>query len=148
MGAARFFLTVFLALIGVAAAHAESWPIKKGEVLYEARPALLRQGWRPVEIHKSNEFDFIGEGIRFYRHGFKEVEDCSQGRGYCSFHYRKGDQCLMLVTEGEYIPPKSPIVEKWLTYPAPGKSENSRTLSTCSNEASMKAGDNNKIRQY
>lgn len=145
---ARSFLPVFLLLAGLIAVHAESWPIKKGEVFYKARPALLQQGWRPVEVYTSDEFDLIGEGIRFYRHGFKEVENCSQGRGYCSFHYRKGERCLMLVTEGEYIPPKSPTIDGWWTYPAPGKNEKSRMLSTCSDEASVKARDDDKVREY
>jgi hypothetical protein len=144
----RFFLATIFVFGNITGALAEHWPIKKGQVFYKARPALLRQGWRPVAVYKSNEFDLIGDGIRFYRHGFKEVESCSQGRGYCSFHYRKGDQCLMLVTQGEYIPPNSPKLDKWLTYPAPGKNEKPRMLSTCSDEASSKASDGNKIREY
>jgi len=145
--AARFFLTLLFVLGSLTGAVAESWPIKKGEVFYNARPALLRQGWRPVEVYSKKEFDFIGEGIRFYHHGFKEVESCSQGRGYCSFHYRKGDQCLMLVTEGEYIPPKSPTVDNWWTYPVPEKGKKSHLESTCSDEVSAKARDDKKIRE-
>jgi len=146
--AARFFWTFLLLLAGLIASHAESWPIKKGDVFYSARPALLRKGWKPIEVYSRNEFDLIGEGIRFYRHGFKEVENCSQGRGYCSFHYRMGDRCLMVVTEGEYMPPKSPKIDKWWTYPVPEKNQKSRILSACSDEASVKARDLNTAREY
>lgn len=64
--------------------------------------------WRdgtPVNQH--------AQTLQFYEVGIVEAEACSQGAGYCNFYYKRGTQCLLVITVGDYIPGKSPVLYGW-----------------------------------
>jgi hypothetical protein len=109
-------------LILVCASPAPAWAetgqdldvtLREGRLFTRARRDLLREGWQPAptneEMPSGGLYANAFEAAPFYRAGFHEVYSCTQG-GYCSFYYRKGDQCLELITEGLYRPGKSPRV--------------------------------------
>lgn len=128
----------------LSAASMADLPLKTGTTIFKARPALMRQGWQPVETftpgHIAEFAHSDGDSFPIYRHGFKEVERCTGvDDNTCFFNYRKGNQCLMVGTSGEFDAGKSPKVDNWQLYPAPRMDTrgNKRPVS-CSEDASNK----------
>lgn len=88
-----------------AGAGTKDVPLKKGADFAKTRTALLKAGWQPVvsELMRGddtpeNQFGGAGE---MYEAGFIEVQQCTQGHVACIFNYKRGKQCLQLITVGE-----------------------------------------------
>lgn len=80
-------------------ASAAQLPIKEGMSFLQARKALIRDGWQPSPTALGD----FGVENALKRKGFVEIESCTVGVQFCSFHYTKKDRCLRLATVGEEI---------------------------------------------
>lgn len=124
-------------------------PLRPNMTIFQARHALLREGWQPVETFAKTGFDELahssGDAAPIYRRGLREVERCTGVEvNYCFFNYRKNKQCLMVFTSGEYIPNKAPKVDDWSVYSVPGAgTNNSKPL--CSEAAWTKTPSSARI---
>ncbi len=48
----------------------------------------------------------FGEARKFLEAGVAEIESCSgTGLNYCRFNYKRGKECLRLITQGEWHQP-------------------------------------------
>jgi hypothetical protein len=107
-------LAVAGAALWAVAANATSLPIHEGWSLSRARAALVKSGWKPVVSTETfadgTRIDQSGQPGGFYKAGYIEVEDCSEGPAYCLFRYRKHGKCLNVTTQGEY---KNPPIVGW-----------------------------------
>lgn len=75
----------------------------KGKDFVKLRRELLKAGWQPVV---SDYLDNNGWPLNqspgpggMYKAGFIEVEDCTVSPFLCTFNYRRGRQCLQIITE-------------------------------------------------
>jgi len=112
-----FLMAAFFSSMG---SEAAGHLLKKGEYLSQARPALLRAGWRPVETYfrtYRGEFEHArGDAEALFSAGYIEVEFCGCCDVVpCVFNYAKGNRCLQVFTRGEYDPgPRNgPVVASW-----------------------------------
>jgi len=76
--------------------------------LYKARKLILQNGWKPHPVYIG---EHIGVEHELLKKGFKEIEVCTEGKSFCTFNYKKQQQCLRLITIGEEI--KNMYVESW-----------------------------------
>ncbi len=82
-------------------AHADA--LKTGRAFLATRAQLLKEGWQPVSPSADADREPIGvEGV-LIRAGIAEVESCAMDRAVCLFNYRRGDQCLQVMTSGEVL---------------------------------------------
>lgn len=51
-----------------------------GEALPSARAKLLRHGWKPIEVHANDEYEYSGAELQLVAHGIREVDSCSSER--------------------------------------------------------------------
>jgi hypothetical protein len=79
--------------------------LKPGMPFLSARRAILKSGWRPLDLKKTWRAD---EGpdcglleCALHRRGVIELEGCPTDRPVCVFYYRKGKSWLQLMTLGE-----------------------------------------------
>jgi hypothetical protein len=83
----------------------------KGREFSKVRAELRQQGW-----NDDTSVGYYSEARVMYEAGYVEVELCSQGPSYCNFYYRRGKQCLRVITQGEYGQfngRQYPIIYKW-----------------------------------
>lgn len=83
--------------------------LHKGMRFFVARHQVVQQGWQPYKTH----LEFVKEGNdgfpysslerKLVNRGALEVSSCSQGKTLCLFYYFRGEQCLLLETEGEQL---------------------------------------------
>lgn len=111
-------LASFLFAMG-AHAHANESGIKRGMMFLNARNMLIKAGWKGIVVHQtasddSDAKDYLDEQARpFYKLGVREVDMCAGGsNSTCTFHYRKGTECLTVVTYGET--PHDTFVTHWM----------------------------------
>lgn len=116
-----------LALLGgllapqpAAAESTKNSSLVEGREFSKVRAELLRQGWKPVptteDMNDDTSTGHYSEAHVMYEAGYVEVELCSQGPSYCNFYYRRGEQCLRVITQGEYGQSNGkqyPIIYKW-----------------------------------
>ncbi|MFC3676208.1 hypothetical protein [Ferrovibrio xuzhouensis] len=88
------------------AAPTKKSSLVKGREFSKVRPELLRQGWKLDPTHEdmndNTSMGYYSEAHVLYEAGYVEVGLCTQGACYCEFYYRRGKQCLRVVTQGEY----------------------------------------------
>lgn len=84
--------------IGVSAGELEN-----GNNFLKARNRLLGQKWQPVDLHRHDQYEFLGVEKILRRRKIPEVESCAMDRAICIFNYRKGQQCLRIFTQGEQV---------------------------------------------
>jgi hypothetical protein len=78
--------------------------LKAGEPFTKARSRLVGLGWKPVRMHRDDNYSYIGTEKELANRGFVEFESCSVDAGaLCIFHYSKASECLRLDTKGEKI---------------------------------------------
>ena len=100
----------------IASLHIAASAQERGTNFVEARASLLKQGWEPratsVRMKDGSLEKSFGEARSFLQAGFAEVESCTgTGLNHCRFNYRRGEECLVLVTQGEWRPGSgSPVV--------------------------------------
>lgn len=90
---------------------AQAGTLNKGVSFTEARVQLIGRGWTPVNVHASDNYEYIGTETALIGAHIDEVESCAMDRPMCIFNYRRGRRCLRLVTQGEELPDMR--VESW-----------------------------------
>lgn len=82
----------------------EQIKLKVGEPFLAARAKILKFGWKPVRMHKSDNYKYSGAEVRLVERKFLEVDTCSTDAGSnCILYYRKPKQCLRVDTVGEQV---------------------------------------------
>ena len=69
----------------------------------DARSALQRDNWKPVDVHTKDGYEFIGVEKKLKDQNIDEVESCAMDAALCIFNYRRNERCLRLMTHGEEI---------------------------------------------
>lgn len=81
--------------------------LKPGMPFLSARRAILKSGWRPLDLKKTWSADEEPDcGLlecQLHRRGVVELEGCPTDRPVCVFYYRKGTSWLQLMTLGEEL---------------------------------------------
>jgi hypothetical protein len=74
----------------------------KGMPLLDARKLILERGWEPYSVIDKDQANVANDKLlSLKRMGISEVEYCGYRGRYCGFNYRKkGEQCLLLMTDG------------------------------------------------
>jgi len=94
---------VLLMLIGCAEAPPRRHTLRAelaGLEYGAARAKLLAEGWAAVP---SAAAPGAGPARTAYDHGWTEVESCTEGEVVCSFGFKRGDDCLHVVTTGNRV---------------------------------------------
>jgi hypothetical protein len=103
------FLVLLSAIVFPATGCAEQ--LKKGMKLSAARSLLIHKGWRAVNVHQGEPYEYVGIENLLIKANIKEVESCAIDKAVCIFNYKKDDSCLRLFTHGEEI--KDMRVTSW-----------------------------------
>ena len=78
-----------------------------GMPFLSARRAILKNGWRPLDLKKTWSADEEPDcGLlecELHRRGVIELEGCPTDRPVCVFYYRKGRSWLQVMTLGEEL---------------------------------------------
>jgi len=105
-------MTIFMLSTSSASARSShDGLLKKGMPFQLARSLLIKQGWRPVNIHQHDDYAFMGIETEWVKAGFSELDSCAVDRASCIANYRKAKQCLKLQTAGEDI--KHMRIDSW-----------------------------------
>lgn len=101
MGRGRY---ISLALLLVAfSACAKEIDLRPGMAFLKARAMLQASGWRPVDVHVDDGYEFIGVEKKLKARHVDEVESCAIDRGLCIFNYKKSARCIRLIARGEEV---------------------------------------------
>lgn len=92
-------------------ADAKQPSITEGAKFVSARQALLKQGWKPLNVHQKDGYEYIGVEHDLIKANFKEVDSCAVDRALCIFRYKRKAQCLRVLTKGEEVPEM--VVSSW-----------------------------------
>ena len=84
-------------------AYAAPVALQKDMPYVAARTSLLKEGWRPVNLHLHDDYELMGVERELFKHNFKEFDSCSIDYSNCVMHYKRGKQCLTVHTIGERI---------------------------------------------
>ena len=84
--------------------------LREGEVFAPARARLVKQGWKPVNVHPDKD-EYIDPDTRAKLGTFPEVHVCSMDTASCILYYTKAGKCLRVDTVGETI--KAMKVVEW-----------------------------------
>lgn len=86
--------------------------LRVGESFLKARARIIRRGWKPIRMHKNDNYEYDGAEKRLVESKFLEVDSCSIDAGAnCILYYRKAASCLRLDTVGEQV--KEMEVTRW-----------------------------------
>ena len=77
--------------------------LKKGMPFKQGRKLLLKEKWRPVNVHKNDGYEYLGLERNMFNAHITEVDACAVDRPLCVLHYKKGKDCLRLITQGESL---------------------------------------------
>jgi NAD-dependent dihydropyrimidine dehydrogenase PreA subunit len=93
-----------LALLLVAFnACAKEIDLRPGMAFLKARAMLQAGGWRPVDMHANDGYEFIGVEKKLKARHVNEIESCAIDRGLCIFNYKKSARCIRLIARGEDV---------------------------------------------
>lgn len=85
-------------------AEIERIQLRTGEPLRAARERILKSGWKPVRMHRNDNYQYSGAEVRLVAHKFFEVGSCSVDAGAnCILYYSKPHRCLRVDTVGEQV---------------------------------------------
>lgn len=84
--------------------------LREGEVFAPARARLVKQGWKPANVHPDKN-EYIDPDTRAKLGTFPEVHVCSMDTASCILYYTKAGKCLRVDTVGETI--KAMKVVEW-----------------------------------
>ncbi|UXH80170.1 hypothetical protein [Roseateles amylovorans] len=101
MGKSLVAVLFALSLLPLSAAQAGT--MTKGASFIQTRDQLIRDGWRPINVHADDSYDYIGVETELIQSKIHEVESCAVDRPVCLFNYQRGKQCLRVVTVGESL---------------------------------------------
>ena len=96
------YMSLALLLVAFSAFAKEIVP-KPGMRFLKARAMLQASGWRPVDVHLKDGYEFIGVEKRLKARHVDEVESCAIDRGLCIFNYKQGARCMRLIARGEKV---------------------------------------------
>jgi hypothetical protein len=114
----RFVVAVLLLQAMLFMPMAQAGTLKKGAPFVQSRAQLIKDGWRPVNVHAGEDYEYIGIETVLAEAKIYEVESCAVDRALCIFNYQQGKRCLRVVTSGEALPAMS--IESWSSRcPAP-----------------------------
>ncbi len=78
--------------------------LRVGESFLKARSRIISRGWKPMRMHKDDNYEYDGAEKRLVARSFLEVDSCSIDAGAnCILYYGKGASCLRLDTVGEQV---------------------------------------------
>lgn len=90
----------------------ESLRLKVGESFLQTRSRIIKLGWKPIRMHRNDDYEYDGAEKRLAERGFLEVDSCSTDAGAnCILYYSKTAECLRLDTVGEQ--PDEMKVTRW-----------------------------------
>ncbi len=98
---------------------ADDMTLKEGDPLHKARKELINSGWSPIVTYEKMDDGTLrkslGDAKKIHADGIPEIETCSgAGVPFCSFNYRRGGDCLQVVTIGEYEGKGKPLsIHHW-----------------------------------
>jgi len=107
----RFVVAVLLLQAMLVMPMAQAGTLKKGAPFVQSRAQLIKDGWRPVNVHAGEDYEYIGTETALAEAKIYEVESCAVDRALCIFNYQRGKRCLRVVTSGEELPAMS--IESW-----------------------------------
>ena len=68
-----------------------------------ARKLLLKEKWKPVNVHAHDDYALMGVEHELAKMNFKEFDSCSIDYSNCIMRYKRGDECLSVFTIGEKV---------------------------------------------
>ena len=78
--------------------------LKTGASFLQARAQIIKSGWKPIQVHSNDTYEYSGTEKILADRGFLEVDSCSTDAGsLCILYYRKASRCLRVDTIGEQI---------------------------------------------
>jgi hypothetical protein len=78
--------------------------LHEGALFVNVRSQLIKSGWKPIRMHKSDHYEYSGSETDLVKRHFLEVDSCSTDRGsLCIFYYAKSGTCLRVDTIGEEV---------------------------------------------
>lgn len=95
---------------------AQAGTLKKGAPFMQTRAQLLKEGWRPVNVHAGEDYPYMGTESALIQAKVVEVESCAVDRPLCILHYQRDKRCLRVITAGEEVPAMT--IDSW-TYRCP-----------------------------
>lgn len=71
------------------------------ERLVAARAKLVKQGWKPTQMHTNDGYEYSGVERELAARKFFELDTCSFDSSRCILYYSKKGICLRVDTIGE-----------------------------------------------
>lgn len=68
-----------------------------------ARKLLLKEKWKPINVHARDGYTFMGVERELAKMNIKEFDSCSIDYSNCVLRYKRGDECLSVYTVGEKV---------------------------------------------
>lgn len=79
-------------------------PLRTGEPFLRARSRVIKLGWKPIQMHQNDGYEYSGTERELAEKKILEVDACSVDAGVlCSFYYSKAKRCLRVDTVGESL---------------------------------------------
>jgi hypothetical protein len=95
--------------------------LKVGEPFLHARSRIIRLGWKPVPMHRDDNYEYSGAEKRLAERSIREVDSCSIDAGAnCILYYQKKAECLRVDTVGEQV--NEMKITRWTNECPPAKS--------------------------
>jgi hypothetical protein len=98
---AKRLLIFFFALPSIA--YAVSGSPQKDSPFAATRAMLLKEKWKPVNVHAHDDYALMGVEHELARMGINEFDSCSIDNSSCVMRYKRGSECLTVFTVGEKI---------------------------------------------
>ena len=95
-------LLVLFALLPLFASAAPA-TLQKDMPFTAARKLLLKEKWKPINVHAQDGYTFMGVERELARMNIKELDSCSVDYSNCVLRYKRGDDCLSVFTIGEKV---------------------------------------------
>ncbi|WP_295748375.1 hypothetical protein [Undibacterium sp.] len=109
--AGRRYLVLLLLIFIPLISQSKTMEIENGMSLEKARKLLIKDKWRPVNVHVRDQYEYFGVEKELVERKIYEVEGCAMDKPLCIFHYKKADKCLRVITYGEQI--KDMKIDHW-----------------------------------
>lgn len=74
-----------------------------GERLAAARSKVIKQGWKPTQMHTTDGYEYSGVERELAARKFFELDTCSLDSSRCILFYSKKGACLRVDTIGEQL---------------------------------------------
>ena len=72
-----------------------------GERLVAAKAKLVKQGWKPTQMHTTDGYEYSGVEKELATRKYFELDTCSFDSSRCILYYSKKGSCLRVDTIGE-----------------------------------------------